>query len=173
MLRKLTITSLLLLLTGCGLGGAKKQYFILEMVGLGEAPATATGDASPKWQQHSLFGVELLSADGAANTTLFSDTTSPHVAKIASRPQIIYTKDVTDLKNTTFSAVSIKFSTTVKGASKNSEDHTLTMSRDTFTLTQDFTLEEGKDKTLMVKVKWLNTVSGDTMQEPEFVLEFL
>lgn len=171
MLRKLTITSLLFL-TGCGLTGETKQYFILEMMGVGEAPATATGDTSPKWQQHTLFGVELLSQDGTENTTLFSDTENPRVAKIANRPQIIYSKDVSAQKNTTFSAVNVKFSTTVTGASKNSEDHTLTMAKDTFTLTEEFTLEEGKDKTLMVEVKWLNTVSGDTMQEPEFVLEF-
>lgn len=172
MVRKLTITMLLLFCTGCGLSGENKQFFILEMMGLAEAPAGATGNATPKWQRHVLFGVEFLSEDGTETTTLFSNIDEPRTAKIASRSQIIYSKDVSDLKNNTYSAVTLRYSTTVMGASKDKEDHTLTMSHDTFTLTEHFTLEEGKDKTLLVAVKWLNTVDGETMQEPEFVLEF-
>lgn len=172
MVSKLTITILFFVLTGCGLTAENKQYFILQMMGLGEAPASAAGNASPQWQTHTLFGVEFLSEDGTETTTLFSNADEPRVAKIANRPQIIFSKDVSELKNTTYSAVSLRFSTSVTGASKNKQDHTLTMSQDTFTLTENFTLEEGQDKTLLVALKWMNTVSGDTMQEPEFVLEF-
>lgn len=172
MLRKLTITMLLFFCTGCGLVGQNKQFFILEMMGLNEAPANATGNTTPQWQKHVLFGVEFLNEDGSETTTLFSNVDEPRTAKVGHRSQIMYSKDVSELKNKTYSAVTLRYSTTVTGGSKNKAEHSLIMSQDSFTLTENFTLEEGKDKTLLVALKWLNTVDGDTMQEPEFVLEF-
>lgn len=168
----LTITIASVLMTACGLSTDTTQYLSIQMYGVSEAPASAAGNASPVWQNYSLTKVDMMNADGSEATTLFDDAASPKTAKIVNRPQLIYQKDVTDLAGNDYSAIQLTFDTAVTGGSKNSSDHTFTLTTGVQTLTQNFTIEDGKDKTLTVQLRWLNTVQDTTMQEPEFSLTF-
>ncbi len=143
------------------------QKLKIEMYGVSQEPSTPTGDDTPKTQTYVLSGVSLTSETGSETTVLYSGE-DPKESQIANRPQLIYFQDITDYKGTTFSGLTVSFSAEVTGVSKNASDHIFYLTDTDKIYSTAFTVETGKDIVVYVKVKWLNTVSGTTMSEPDF-----
>ena len=156
-------------LTNCSTSVDTSQNFIVQMFGTSQTPDGAAGDKSPISQNYTLTGINLTGEDGSSVTTLFSGETTTE-RKIVNRPQIIFSKDIETLKNTTFSSLTLSFSPTITGTSANSQDHTFTMQSPDVTLTQALTVEEGEDVLVYLKVQWKNTVLDTAMSEPGYNL---
>lgn len=156
-------------LSGCSSssGLSTTQELKIEMYGVNVAPEGAAGDITPKWQSYTLTGVTFTSEDGSEVSTLY-DGTDPQTYRIVNRAQLIYTKDITDLAGTTFSDATITFEAAVTGGSSESEDHSFTLSAPSLSVGVPFTIDEGKNRTLVIQIQWKNTVSGETMSEPSF-----
>lgn len=169
---KLTITILFAcLFSACGLTETPAATFRIEMLASAEVPETATGDKDPRWETFTLTGVSMASADGSENYELY-DGTDAKEAKIVNRPQLIYQKNIDSMAGMEMSAVSVSFDTALAAGSDGHDDLAATLSTGAFTLTEDFTIEEGQTRTLQVLVKWGKTVSDTTLQEPAIALDF-
>lgn len=165
MAQVLFATLLWTLVSGCGVSLTTDQNLNVLMTGVPVEPSEVSGDVTPKWESFILTGVSLLSEDASETIILFSGA-SPKEIKVVNRPQLAFTKVITDYSETTFSGLTVSFDQTVLAGSKNSEDHVFGLSSGDLTLTETFTVEPGKDIEVNVNVQWKNTVSGEVVQEP-------
>lgn len=171
---KLTITNYLLAgmtslgLLGCG-GLSTEQLLSIEMYGVSKMPAGATGTRDPKFQIYQLTKVDLVSEDGSSTTTLF-DNEEERIFRIVDREQLIYSKEIDELVDTSYSSIQLTFAAEVTGGDSEENALGFTMSSPTLTLTQPFAIEKAKDVTVQIKMNWGYTLSDEAMTEPEYVL---
>ena len=169
-MKSLGLVVLCLISWGCGdLGTDTAQYLNIEMYAQNETPAAgASGDSTPIWQDYTLLEVALLSEDTTETIILFTgDGTKTY--KVVTRPQIIYSTDLSDYNGTTFAGITVTFDASLTGATSDVDSLTTTLTEAPSDGTL-VTLEEGKGIEAVLKVKWKNTVSGSTMALPEFDL---
>ena len=163
----LTITSLLL---GCSnVSTTQSQTLTIEMYANDETPEGAEGDATPTWEKFTLTGVSFLSEDGSEVTNLFGAEVDKEF-KIINRAQIIFRKDVEDLVEVPFSAITVNFDPEVTAASLDNEEATFTLEEPNQILRENFTIEPGKSVVLTVLLHWKNTASADGVTNPGFDL---
>lgn len=159
-----------LVVLGCGASLDTTETFEVQIMGTNVTPSNgASGDKSPLSQDYILTGVSLLSEDGSETTILFSGETLSRT-RVVNRPQRIFTKDITAQRGNSYSAITLSFSASITGISKESEDHSFTMANSDITLTTPFETKLGEDILVLCKIKWKNTISGATMTEPEYSL---
>ncbi|HET9237202.1 MAG TPA: hypothetical protein VFO10_08120 [Oligoflexus sp.] len=171
---KLTITNFLAVwaaglgLSGCG-GLSSEQLLSVEMYGVSKMPEGATGTRDPKFQIYQLLKVDIVSEDGATTTNLF-DNEEEKIFRIVDREQLIYSKKITDLVDTSYGSMLLTFAPEVTGG--DSEENTLafTLANPVLTLTQPFAIEKAKDIAVIIKMNWGNTLTDEAMTEPTFVL---
>ncbi|MGE0173531.1 MAG: hypothetical protein AB7T49_12110 [Oligoflexales bacterium] len=168
---KFALFSIFWLLTACGLTStsATEQTLTIEMAASKTTPDGAEGDVTPKYQNYTITAVNFLSEDGTETTELYGATDGKEY-KIIERDQIIFKKDIGDLKGNTYSGITVSFNGDVTGASENSDDHSFILSDPNLVLSEAFTIEKGKSITLYISVLWKNTVLEDAMSEPGFKL---
>tara|TARA_B100001094_G_C18115121_1_gene763524 strand:- start:965 stop:1489 length:525 start_codon:yes stop_codon:yes gene_type:complete len=159
-------------ISGCGgLSVVPEQKISIEMYAANETPETAaSGDTSPIYQSYTLLNVSFLSQDGSEVVTLFEGDGSRSY-KVVTRPQIVYSKDISLYNGEEFSAISVGFATTVTGASSEQENLSMNLS-DPLELYSAVTVEEGKGIDVLIRLKWKNTISGSTMELPQYVLSW-
>jgi hypothetical protein len=166
----LTITIFLSLL-GCGasLTDATKQTLTIEMLGAHKSKTGADGTSNPQWQVYTLTGVSFLSADATETSTLSEDGLENEF-KIIDRAQIIFKKDIKDLVDKEFSAVTVNFDEEVTGGSAASDSMSFVMTNPDLVLTKEFAVTSGRSLTLTISVNWKNSVEGEEMSEPGYTL---
>lgn len=171
---KLTITNFLvscaagLGLSGCG-GLSSDQLLSVEMYGVSKMPEGATGTRDPKFQIYQLLKVDIVSEDGATTTNLF-DNEEEKIFRIVDREQLIYSKKISDLVDTSYGSMLLTFAPEVTGGDSEENALTFTLANPVLTLTQPFAIETAKDITVLIKMNWGNTLSDEAMTEPAFVL---
>lgn len=171
---KLTITNFLvgcaagLGLSGCG-GLSSDQLLSVEMYGVSKMPDGATGTRDPKFQIYQLLKVDIVSEDGATTTNLF-DNEEEKIFRIVDREQLIYSKKISELVDTSYGSMQLTFAPEVTGGDSEENALTFTLANPVLTLSQPFAIEKAKDLTVLIKMNWGNTVSDEAMTEPAFVL---
>jgi hypothetical protein len=171
---KLTITKTFLVgsvglaLSGCG-GLNTDQLLTVDMYGVSKMPEGATGTRDPKFHVYQLVKVDFVSEDGSSTTNLF-DNEEEKIFRIVDREQLIYSKKISDLVDTSFGSVQFTFASEVSGG--DSEDNALsfTLNNPTLTLNQPFAVEKAKDMTVHIKLNWAYTLSDEALTEPQYVL---
>lgn len=171
---KLTITKILFVssagfvLSGCG-GFNTDQLLTVDMYGVSKMPEGATGTRDPKFHIYQLVKVDLVSEDGSSTTNLF-DNEEEKIFRIVDREQLIYSKPISDLVDTTHGSVQFTFASEVSGG--DSEDNALsfTLSNPILTLSQPFAIEKAKDVSIHIKMNWGYTLSDEVLTEPQYVL---
>jgi hypothetical protein len=171
---KLTITMVLELgalslgLSACG-GLSSDQLLSVEMYGVSKMPEGATGTQDPKFQMYQLLKVDLVSEDGATTTNLF-DNDEEKIFRIVDREQLIYSKKISDLVDTSYGSMQLTFAPEVSGGVSEENALTFTMANPVLTLSQPFAIEKAKDVTVLIKMNWGNTLSDEALTEPQYVL---
>jgi hypothetical protein len=171
---KLTITNFCvgwavgLGLSGCG-GLSSDQLLSVEMYGVSKMPEGATGTRDPKFQIYQLLKVDLVSEDGATTTNLF-DNEEEKIFRIVDREQMIYSKKISDLVDTSYGSMQLTFAPEVSGGDSEENALTFTLANPVLTLSQPFAIETAKDVTVLIKMNWGNTLSDEALTEPQFVL---
>lgn len=171
---KLTITNFLLgwaaglMLSGCG-GLSSDQLLSVDMYGVSKMPEGATGTKDPKFQIYQLLKVDIVSEDGATTTNLF-DNEEEKIFRIVDREQMIYSKKIADLVDTSYSSMQLTFAPEVSGGESEDNALTFTLANPVLTLSQPFAIEKAKDVTVVIKLNWGNTLSDEALTEPQFVL---
>lgn len=165
---KLTITKtfacaiLLAALSGCGAFSDETKLEI-QMYGIARAPETATGDRDPQFQTYEFTSISLLSAEG--DFDLLEEAES---FKIVDRPQIILDKDMNEQIGKAYTGINVVLSPDVVGGDSQAPELSFTLSNPTLALEQAIDIEEGKSKTITVKLIWANTIGSEAMTEPSF-----
>lgn len=171
---KLTITNFLmgcagaLGLSACG-GLSSDQLLSVEMYGVSKMPEGATGTRDPKFQIYQLLKVDILSEDGATTTNLF-DNDEEKIFRIVDREQMIYSKKISDLVDTSYGSMQLTFAPEVSGGDSEENALTFTLANPVLTLSQPFAIEKAKDVTVLIKMNWGNTLSDEALTEPQFIL---
>lgn len=156
-----------LLMSGCDID-LGSQTFNLQMFGVETAEEGAAGDASPRALNYSVTALSFTGADGAADLDLpLEDPEASY--RIAARPQILFTKELSDYAGNSYSGATITFQQAVTGESIAGEPIQFTMATASLTA-PPFTLEKGRDLNIIIKVKWKNSVSADGASEPGYEL---
>ncbi len=170
---KLTITRNLILFSGLMLGygcGAFEEEIRLEvqMFGVARAPETATGDRDPQFQTYTVQSITLTGPEG--DIALLPE---PADFKIVDRPQIILRRVSDDLKDKTFTSLSVAFSPVVTGGDNDESALNFTLTNPTLTLTTPLTIDKSKTYGFKIKALWANTIGNGAMTEPslEFVVD--
>jgi hypothetical protein len=171
---KLTITNFLLsCAAGLGLSGcsglSSEQLLSVEMYGVSKMPDGATGTRDPKFQIYQLLKVDIVSEDGATTTNLF-DNEEEKIFRIVDREQLIYSKKISELVDTSYGSMQLTFAPEVTGGDSEDNALTFTLANPVLTLSQPFAIEKAKDITVLIKMNWGNTLSDEAMTEPAFVL---
>jgi hypothetical protein len=171
---KLTITKILwgsiaaLGLSGCE-GLNTEQVLSVDMYGISKMPEGAAGSRDPKFQVYQLLKVDFLSEDGATTTTLF-DQEEERIFRIVDREQLIYSKKISDLEGNSYGSVQFTFAPEVLGGESDSNELSFTMSNPTLILSQPFAVEKAKNVNIHIKMNWANTLTDESMTEPQYVL---
>jgi hypothetical protein len=171
---KLTITKFFTVwaiglgLSGCG-GLSSDQLLSVEMYGVSKMPDGATGTRDPKFQMYQLLKVDVVSEDGATTTNLF-DNEEEKIFRIVDREQMIYSKKIADLVDTSYGSMQLTFAPEVSGGDSEDNALTFTMANPMLTLSEPFAIEKAKDVTVLIKLNWGNTLSDEALAEPQFVL---
>ena len=148
---------------------AGQQVLAVEMYGVPQTPAGASGTEDPRYEIYTLSGVEFSDSDGNL-TTLYSGADAAEV-RIVNRPQIIYSKDIADLNGNTYASAKLTFNATVSAASKtNTDELSFSLTNPSPQHSATFKVEEGKGLVIITKVKWKNTASDGAFSEPELSL---
>lgn len=171
---KLTITDrllgsllALLLLPACG-SLTSDQELTVEMYGMSKTPENAAGDRDPQFQIYQLTQIDLVSTDGTL--TNFFDGVEEKIFRIVDREQLIYSQKIDDLVGNSYSGIQIAFAPLVTGGESGSDAYEFTLSSPALTLSQEFTVEKAKSRTLIIKINWGNTLSDTAMTEPQYEL---
>ena len=160
----------LLCLMGCGSSvKVGKQIFNIHIFGTSVAPDGATGNKDPIWQKYTLTGVSFLNTDSTDATVLYDGLKAAETT-VVDRPQIIYSKDIGTYNAKSFAGITASFTPTVTGAHDKKVDYTFTLPSPTMQISQAFKVETGKGLDLTITINWKNTVSGDTMEPPNYDL---
>ncbi len=156
---------ILLLLASCEQSLDTAQYLRVRMIGVLTAPEAATGSYDPISQTYELEGV-FLTPETGDSLSLYTEPEAKEV-KIINRSQIIFETKVTeDYVGTNFSALAVRFSSTVLGASRYEEEHNLEMEDTDIIYSETFTFETGRGVSAVIDVNWKNTVTRDETTEP-------
>jgi hypothetical protein len=139
------------------------------MYGVSKMPDGATGTRDPKFQIYQLLKVDILSEDGATTTNLF-DNDEDKIFRIVDREQLIYSKKISELVDTSYGSMQLTFAPEVTGGDLEESSLSFTLANPVLTLSQPFAVEKAKDITVLIKMNWGNTLSDETMTEPAFVL---
>ncbi len=165
----LLLFSSLLFLSACGattsLTGS--QSFVVEMYGVFEEPVGADGAFEPKWQNYLLTDVLITKSDGSGDVDLM--TSDPPVVRIVDRTQIIFSADVAEYEGVAMSGLTIKFDPSIVVAGKAAE-HTVILDTGDMTLAQSISVGKGQGITVLLKVKWKNTIKVDEATGEESAL---
>jgi hypothetical protein len=171
---KLTITKYLLVsavglgLSACG-SLTSDQLLSVDMYGVSKMPEGATGTRDPKFQIYQLLKVDIISEDGASTTNLF-DNDEEKIYRIVDREQLIYSKKISDLVDTSYGSIQFTFAPEVTGGESDENEMSFTLSNPTLTLSQPFAIEKAKDVNVHIKMNWGYTLSDEAMLEPQYVL---
>jgi hypothetical protein len=171
---KLTITNYLvscaasLGLSACG-GLTSEQLLSVDMYGVSKMPEGATGTRDPKFQIYQLLKVDILSEDGATTTNLF-DNDEDRTFRIVDREQLIYSKKIADLVDTSYGSMQLTFAPEVTGGESEENSLSFTLANPVLTLSQPFAIEKAKNINVVIKMNWGNTLSDEAMTEPAFIL---
>jgi hypothetical protein len=171
---KLTITNFLVsCAAGLGLGAcgglSSEQLLSVDMYGVSKMPEGATGTRDPKFQIYQLLKVDILSEDGATTTNLF-DNDEDRTFRIVDREQMIYSKKIADLVDTSYGSMQLTFAPDVTGGESEENSLSFTLANPVLTLSQPFAIEKAKNINVVIKMNWGNTLSDEAMTEPAFVL---
>lgn len=135
------------------------EALILKMYAVYETPEGAEGSYEPKWQDYTLNDVYLTPFGATESLSLLED--DPFDVRIVERSQIIFTADLTDYVEDTFSDLTVVFDSTVKATTKFAIDEEMTWDEPTLSLAKEFTVEKGKEIPIYIEVRWRNTVTRD------------
>jgi hypothetical protein len=113
--------------------------------------------------------VDAVSEDGATTTNLF-DNEEEKIFRIVDREQMIYSKKIVDLVDTSYGSMQLTFAPEVSGGDSEDNALTFTMANPMLTLSETFAIEKAKDVTVLIKLNWGNTLSDEAMTEPQFIL---
>lgn len=152
-----------------------EQNFVVEMYGVFQAPVGSEGTYEPKWQNYLLTEVYLTKAEDGSTVDLMTD--DPATLRIIDREQIIFSADVSEYDGVTFSSLTVVFDPSVVVAGKVSDENIIVLDTGDVTLTQDFAVETARSVTVLLKVKWKNTISedaagGEVFYPPGFDISF-
>jgi hypothetical protein len=164
---KLTITKFLLLgsiSAGCG-SLVEDQVLDIEMYGVAKTPTGAIGDDDPEFQEYRLLQVSFVNADGATFTTLFNNE-DERTFRIIDRPQIIFSKDISELEGQSYAGLQVVFDPGVTGGDQKRPELSFTMSQPSQQLNEALTIEKAKSLEVQIKLNWANTLSEAGMSEP-------
>lgn len=165
----LVLAVIVLLQTACGATFTTDQFFEIQMYGVNQTPDGATGTVSPKFQEYVLTEVTVQSEDGSETIILYDSVAD--AVRISSRPQLIFSTEFSAYNETTFSGMTVAFDPVIQGESKNSKDHSFTLTDPQIVMVKEFTLETGKSLTASLRIFWKNTVTDTTMVAPAFGLD--
>ncbi len=171
---KLTITNFLFgSVVGLGLcscGGLSTDHLLsVDMYGVSKMPDGATGTRDPKFLIYQLVKVDIVSEDGSSTTNLF-DNEEEKIFRIVDREQMIYSKKIDDLVDTSYSSIQFTFAAEVTGGDTEDTALAFTMSSPTLTLSQPFAIETAKDINVQIKMNWGYILSDEAMTEPAYVI---
>ena len=136
-----------------------EQNFVVEMYGVFQEPVGTEGAYEPKWQNYLLTDVYLTKKDDATTVDLM--TTDSETIRIIDREQIIFSADISEYDAVTFSSLTVVVDPSVVVAGKTTDENVITLDTGDITLTKDFTVEKAQAVTVLLKVKWKNTISLD------------
>lgn len=162
---KLTITNMLSgflmvsSLAGCGAFSNETEIEI-QMYGIAQAPATATGDHDPQFQTYEVLSITL---NGDESASLIDSSSS---FKIVDRPQILVARNVKSYIGKAYTGMTVVFAPTVTGGDREEGELTFSLTEPTLTLSQAISFEEGKNQTYLIKAAWENTMGAGVMTEP-------
>jgi hypothetical protein len=139
------------------------------MYGVSKMPEGATGTRDPKFQIYQLLKVDILSEDGATTTNLF-DNDEDRTFRIVDREQLIYSKKIADLVDTSYGSMQLTFAPEVTGGESEENSLSFTLANPVLTLSQPFAIEKAKNINVVIKMNWGNTLSDEAMTEPAFIL---
>jgi hypothetical protein len=155
-------------LGACG-GLSSEQLLSVDMYGVSKMPEGATGTRDPKFQIYQLLKVDILSEDGATTTNLF-DNDEDRTFRIVDREQMIYSKKIADLVDTSYGSMQLTFAPDVTGGESEENSLSFTLANPVLTLSQPFAIEKAKNINVVIKMNWGNTLSDEAMTEPAFVI---
>lgn len=142
------------------------------MAGFDDEPSVKpSGDSNPHWLKYTINGISLINSD-TSETTVVYDGIDPKEAIIINRPQIIFSKDISDLNGNSYTQATFSFTEELKGQTSESRDFTISMASTILSHTEAITVEEGRGLTFDIRLKWKNTVSATTEQEPEYIISY-
>lgn len=156
-----------LLLGGCDID-LNSQTFNLKMFGVESAAEGASGDASPRALNYTITALSFTGTDGAGDLALELEDPSTSF-RIAARPQILFTKELSDYAGNSYSGATITFQQSVTGETIAGDPVEFAMAATELTA-PGFTLQKGRDLNIIIKVKWKNSVSADGASEPSYEL---
>lgn len=167
----LTITIFSALCLACG-AVSTDQVLKVTMYGVSKAPAQAAGDREPDFLSFQLNDVQLLGKSGAGPTDLLIDEEEPKVYRIIDRPQVIFEKAIADLEGESFDGIVLRFAATVEGGDSQASSLSFTMANPDISLNQELLVEKAENLECTIKLNWGNTLTDESLGEPDYNISF-
>jgi hypothetical protein len=167
----LLIPLLISAMTGCSDLDIKSELTFLMYAVNSNPEEGGSGELTPIYQTYKLESISLTSNEKAKIIWDASNHSDVEGFRIIERPQKLTSILLSDYNATNISPILFKFSSKVTGASKDNDNLSFELSSQELSYEKDFFIEEGRDYSLAIKVYWRDTISNDTMQQPQYVIE--
>lgn len=145
----------------------KGQMLDLVVFGVYKAPEGAGGNFSPKFYEMTVQQISLHGVDG--ETIIFEPGRSGKDLRIIDRPQIVYSKDISDYEKMSFISATVVFDADVVVGGKYQSDYPLSLTSNSVSTTEPFTIGKSQGLRMTTKIEWRNTIVRDEQAEMESI----
>lgn len=152
-------------LSSCGL--FDEPELEIHMMGIYEAPTGTLGSSTPQYQKYTILGFSAI-IDGEL-IELHEDWEQKEF-RIVDRPQRVLSRSIEDFSGQVISDLRVELDPRIVGGNKDQRSLSANLSSAEVLLDQPFELERGRSYTLLLQVKWRNTIADGIMLAPELVL---